>query len=323
MFKAVYTVNAIQYFAFCVSKDETSAIDIITGEIYDMSQFDFIEYVYSNQLYKLIRRRYKLNKNKDVFIKQDQKDEHIVNHYAAFLRFFNLDNYNQVRSQIIPQIILDRVIGSLCRYAKRYLNEHDLQVYRAQLSYVKSIREALCLLPVELLDKTTPFWIDVLKQSQDYIFTDTPTIEKLKKLNILELSLFSVQWTSISSYDDIDIKRQEIDNNIKKMFKKACVILIEDRLNDARNVLADEAKAAQECGDTDLMLEIQIIDKEITNIRDRICKIAEQFSLDDEVARFWPELLYPIPDALFEMQNHMRQTHEHMQRLLSEVYSGT
>jgi hypothetical protein len=323
MFKAVYTVDAVQYFAFCKVKDDALAVDVITGETYNMDQFDYIEHVYSNQLYKLIRRRYKVSKNKDVFKKQDQQDEHVDNYYAAFLRFFNLDNYNQIRSQVTPQIILDRVIDSLYRYAKRYLNEHDLQVYRTQLSYVKSIREALCLLPAELLENTTPFWIDILKQSQDYIFTDTPTIEKLKKLNILELSLFSVQWMSISSYDDIDIKRQEIDNNIKKMFKKACVVLIEERLKDARNVLADEAKAAQECGDSDLILEIQIIDKEITNIRDRICKIAEQFSLDGEVAQYWPELLYPIPDALFEMQNHMRQTHEHMQRLLSEVYSGT
>jgi hypothetical protein len=308
IYKIYYEKDSVNYFSFVKKQINGLLIDDITGTIFKPEQIKIISYqeINDNILY-FLRKKYKKNKDRSLFIVNEEIETECLTSYIKLLRFFDLD-YKEFTKDVNDKHILDKVINKCKKYVKRYVNETILNRYIIQLEKFKNISDIISFCPSEIYSIKKLFWTENFIGSYKYkiVLYNVPInrVEFFNELN-LDWNLLFVNTDQNKhireQYQDnfISLKASYL-NQLGEEFKQKITFIINERLIDAKNTLQKEKVYAEETKDEDLLVEVQIIDKMILDLEKTVFNEIKELDIDIDLFNFWPELLYPVPDIVLK-----------------------
>jgi len=278
-------------FIFFKKIDDHTGCDVLTKERFNLSSLKIINFTINYGLFKYTKHRYLKDKNYKSTISEN---DHLNTSYLEIIRFFNLDDYNEIFENN-PEII-NKIILKLEKYTKRYLKEKT-SIYIEQLKKYDSILDIFCILPIQLIEKIKPFWFDVIKRNIDaninFKLINIDVIEKCNKYDLKCYEVFN---------DNKDIIINLIENYKEKLENYPFLFLsgaANERIEESKKTLEVELEDAISKKDDDLILEIKIIQDELEKTNNNVFNDIK-YNIDNnenyEDLIWWNELLYPAPD---------------------------
>jgi hypothetical protein len=294
IYQGIYTLNNEEYFCLMKKKDENHFLDLITGDLREIKNFNIIILYNEISFVKYIQLKYKTNKNLDIF-KFNNYNFSEYRKYINILRFFNLSTPYVITSPIVEQSILDDVIEKIKKYFKKYDKSNMVDIYITQLKKFNTLKDILNFCPKELLDIKIPFWISIIKDYEfyDYRLTMIPC-KTIETINILNLNVIDIYGNREKIENEIN-KLIEVD---RKTYREKSKIVIEKRIKDGKETILNEINDAKEKKDVETIFEINIIKEELDKIETCIGHTINNLEMETNPEEWWPELLYPIPEDI-------------------------
>ena len=230
--------------------------------------------------------------------------------YKKTLRFFEIDDYKLIYSDIVEQSILNVIIDKILKYTARYIGKESSLIYAEQLKKYNNIFDIITLLPVELLEKNKPFWCSEINSNRVvYIRFVAFNINQFATFNKYDMKA-NVQ---ISEFQKKSFEiLLDIKNTRDNKYKQQCKNIILNKIADARNVLAEEMKYSKITNDAELLFEIKSIGEELIGIE----SLLDNHEYIENDYSWWPSILYPIIEV--EIPDYPSTDAE--QHELTEVY---
>jgi hypothetical protein len=297
IFKGLYLIKNEEYFRFFkTNPDFKTGTDVITKEVFNLSDFFTVNFAIDDSHYKYVYNSYQKDKNNIIF-KNNTENIQKNQFYFKTLRFFDLNDSDIIFQENVDKEILDNVILKIQKFSKRYMGKKLTEEYVKQLKHFTSIIEVLSFLPDILVEKIKPFWIEEIIQNKHVDFL----IFKIKDaimFNTYNISLFKNFSNREENIQEIDKIIEHFLNTEDFIYKKKRVDMLSKIINEAKKTLSNETEIAIKYKDEDLLKEINIILDEIKTVENNLNNI--DFYNVDEFGNYlwWPEILYPIKNIL-------------------------
>jgi hypothetical protein len=293
IYKGNYILNDINYFCF-FKKTKNGIVDVITNEIIDFEKIYMVHHIFDISFYKLLRLKYKKTKDKNLFKELEAQTYHLILYYSKILRFFNLDDLNLIKDKNTEKEILNRVIEKIQKYSKRYIGQQASLIYAEQLKKFNNLKEIFSFLPNEFLEKVNPFWVDVLKGSQEFIFSSNYPLDLIESCNKFDYNLYDIENIKNTFDQKIENLKSKILKDKTENYRQKAKTLLNRKILEANETLENEIIQALKTGDSDLLKEISIIQDKIKEIENNLDLLLSKITPDQEEKEWFPELLYPF-----------------------------
>jgi hypothetical protein len=321
IYRLQYTLNETEYFSFSKQVGNDVFLDIITNVLYRNDQLKLIDHSEVDpKVIKYYSKLYRKEKNLTVF-KFSNYDQNYIHLYSNILRFFDL-KYEDLLENSKNIELKNKIINKAKKYLKRYYPSDSVDEYISNLNDLDDICYILSYKPNETLHYSNKFyWFYIFmsfeKHNQFLFNLPFETFKTFKNVLNLDINKFIENKEIYKSH--IENCKINYFNNLELEYKNKIIKTIQDRIENSKNTIENEKKYAKEINDKELLFEVETISEILHEIETKIFSKLETVTLQANLFEIWPEILYPISDAVNDPYFHDNKTLENIDYILDKI----